>query len=460
MPEGAKVCGHCGTALVELKPSSANAKTSTAQPVAKKQGNNPPAPVAKKGKGKLKLYLALIVLLVALAGGGLAFAYTQDFLPEALTDSIAVVLPQNLTEDIVEQSLRDLGLENQVFALNRAENREDSSDTLLPTSLQEGDYTIDSIEDIEIRENEDGNTASVEARVTLSNDDLIVVVDILATYRRVDDRWILRDNNIESVEFSPLAAIDEDAIIARVQSYLAIFDGEGTTSNSGGWSNTDSSDPTLTSLYTGGDFSATVELSHLDSGDYLTVAEISLENETHFYTVSGTLSITYRFNNETAQWTLARNDMRLDDSAWTPDYSKIVGTWEGTYRETEGDRARCLGASSTTPQLVIQNIDMQNRTLTGTLSGLSHNHRRHQTNTSNFTTGDISFPATQFIANIDIGTSSITFNYVRVIENSDRFGEVVFCSSLEFVDGTIMGTIRSGDGWWHTSDVFDFRRAD
>lgn len=462
MPEGAKLCGYCGTALIESKPPSMVTETSASQPTLEKQEASSPITTPKKKRGKLKLCLALAALLIILVGGGLAFAYTQDLLPENLTDSIAVVVPQGLTEDMVEQSLQDAGFESRTFAANHAWDEEGSDDALAPISLQEGSYTIDSIEDVEIHENEDGNTASVNARITLSNDYLVATIDVSAAYRRVDGRWILRDDNVESVSFSPLAAIDESVITARVQSYLAVFDGEQVTPSSGwGWSSTDDSDPTLASLYAGGDFSTTAELSHLDNGNYSTVAEVVLENETHFYTVSGTLSIIYRFDSETAQWTLARNDMQLSDSAWNPDYSKLVGTWEGTFHSSTSTHDRCLGGSEIRPLFVIQSIDIQNKALTATLSGLSHNHdcpRR----TVNSVDGDIAFPATQLIADINVGASSITFDRVTVISSSSRFGVVEFSGNLEFVDGSMQGTIRSSGtaSWFIFNDTYDFRKVD
>jgi len=469
MPAGSKVCGMCGEALESPQPQQISsqidgANDSSAQADALVDDDTK----KQKKKGKLKLWLAIAAAILVLLGGGLAFAHTQNLLPEGLTASLAVVIPQGLSEDFVEESLRDAGFENRTFAVGRAWADEGgySDDAFTPISLQEGSYIIDSIEGIEIHENEDGNTASSTAQMTLSNDSLTVAIDVSTTYRRVDGRWILRDNNVDSVDFTPLVAIDESAIAARVQSYLAIFDSERATPSGGwGWSSTNDSDPSLATLYAGGDFSVTAELSHLDSGDYLTVAEVALENETHFYTVSGILSLTYRFDSEAAQWTIERSDMQLSDSAWDPDYSKLVGTWIGTYHSSEGTGAsgfRCLGASGVSPAFVVQSIDVQNGTLSGTLSGLSHNHSDRLGRTINSHADDINFPATQFIADINIGHSSITFNRVSIIHNSERFGTVRFSGTFEFVDGSMQGTIDSTPyrGWTTYQDTFTFERTD
>jgi len=363
---------------------------------------------------------------------------------------------QRLTENFIEESLRNAGFEDYAFAANRTGR----TDVLAAISAPEGNYTIAAIEITEIREGAYDNTSLATAQMQLVNNYLQVVVEIEAIYWRADSEWILTDYDIVSAIFIPLAAISEDKIATRVSDYLSLQ-----------WMGPNNPGMELSDLYAGVTvFPVSTELSRGDSGYYLTTAVISLSNETPFFSVGGDMFVTYTFDAESASWLIkSSDDMEMGDSAIFPDFSKVEGTWSGTFVSSSvniiGGSQRCLGGEGINPQMTIQSVDLQNRTLTGTLSGLSHNHSfiDRRTGTVSSFEGDIEFPATQFIADIHVGPSSITFNNVAVISDSNRFGNVSFSGSMEFVDGSVQGAISSSrsifpERGFH--DTYDFQKVD
>ena len=121
-------------------------------------------------------------------------------------------------------------------------------------------------------------------------------------------------------------------------------------------------------MYDGAEFKVTK--NDLD-GNTAKLAIHASQDSSSYFTCEGNLTVSFTFKNGT--WAL--DNAKADDTLFVYDFSKMIGTWKGTYEEPDYTQIYyCGGAKEYDTTIVIDSYDKESGTLSGKFSTVAHYH--------------------------------------------------------------------------------------
>lgn len=198
----------------------------------------------------------------------------------------------------------------------------------------------------------DAYTYTVEAK--MSNDSVEATKTIEATYVKYQGKWTTLSTPAEkSSTYTPKTGPSNDAIVKNASGVIVK-----------GNSNLNY----LNTLYQNGSFDVTQ--NDLDG----TTANVTLhcKKDGTFATAEGNVYAVFKFDTTRGTWNI--DSATADDSLDEPDYSKLVGTWKGTFKSQSSYGRKCFGAQNQEFTVTITSVDSGSLKAEGSFSGLAHYH--------------------------------------------------------------------------------------
>lgn len=251
-----------------------------------------------------------------------------------------------------------------------------------------------------------GDAYSYTAEVKVSNDNVEGTETYEATYVKSGNDWeALTGPSRESHTYSAKSGPSSDKVIENISSILS--------EASSGSSNYASS---LSNLYAKGSFEVT---SNDWSGTSASMV-IHGTTETTFSKSEGDITATFTFDTSSGAWKLS--EAKASSDMATVDYSKLVGTWTGTFQKTyasSGSQSdiyggKCYGAQSQNFTLKITSVDKDSLKVEGTFSGLAHYHTGGSSD-QNSIEGDTMVNDQAFVATLKTGIYENVLGYFNTI---------------------------------------------
>ena len=232
-----------------------------------------------------------------------------------------------------------------------------------------------------------GNTYyEVTAKVKASNGAVDCENVVSGDYYKVEGKWHCLGMSTDSSNARATQGVSKDKVSQHAKDLLAKVDG--------------SSYGELSDLY--GDAKVKVSKVDFDEKGQTSKATVEFTSDTPFSSAKATITANFAFGK--SGWQL--QSALADDNATKVSYEKLVGTWVGTFDETEQGHMGthyCYGAKQAKPQLVIESVDSDTLQVKGTFSGLLHDHGSLD-NDSDSTAGDRTLEATPFATTLKVGT--------------------------------------------------------
>lgn len=232
-----------------------------------------------------------------------------------------------------------------------------------------------------------GPTAyDVEAEATFDDGCIRVVRDVAAVYVRSNDAWSITGELAEhGLSLSARSGVDENKVLENVGTILNAASAQTNTS--------------LSDIYADGSFSIVSNVFKQAGNKDTATDEVTIHcsKESGFYSYEGNIRATFAF--ESGTWSL--RNATADDSATTPSYAPLVGTWTGSVVSTKSDGSNCYGAQEHPLELSIETVGDPSGgsgQVQGTISVLAHYHKRLEhdqaTHTGDTQLENISFTGT------------------------------------------------------------------
>ncbi len=223
------------------------------------------------------------------------------------------------------------------------------------------EMTVDSIEDA-ILEKEEGKRSRTS--VVYENGDYRITAKYVSLYANQDNRWTCYATHEEERSCEPLSGLDDETILSRTASYMNEVD-------KAPYRDAEGRSKKLGELYKA-DFESTIEENAIEPSGGIASIAISASNGLARY--DGVITVEYRWVGD--DWELV--GCSANKEAYQPDYSGLVGQWEGVFAGLKSNhynlQGKCYGARSEPATVTVKSVDSNAKTAVIDASFLVHDH--------------------------------------------------------------------------------------
>lgn len=198
-------------------------------------------------------------------------------------------------------------------------------------------------------------------------------------YVKYEGKWQPLSLAVETMTSRATKGVSPDKVSENAIQILAAAEGDGQRGE-------------LSSIYQ--DAKVKVGKVAFDEDAQTSKVKITYTAEDTFTSAKAKVTASFAFENNT--WSLL--SAQADEGAKTISYDKLIGTWKGTFEETDHGKAggaNCYGAEGSVPELTITSVDPKSLKIEGTFTGLLHDHAVLK-NDANSCDGDRVMEATPF----------------------------------------------------------------
>lgn len=225
-----------------------------------------------------------------------------------------------------------------------------------------------------------GNTVyTVKVKAKANNGSIDSEAVLIGGYVKYEGKWQSVSLSVDTMTSRATKGVNPDKVWENASQILAAAEGDGQRGE-------------LSSIYQ--DAKIMVGKVAFDEDAQTSKVKLTYTVEDAFSSAKATVTANFEFSNNA--WSLL--SAQADEGAKTISYDKLIGTWKGTFEDTDHGKvggANCYGAEGSVPQLTITSVDPGSLKIEGTFTGLLHDHAALK-NDANSCDGDRVMEATPF----------------------------------------------------------------
>ena len=285
----------------------------------------------------------------------------------------------------------------------------------------------------------DTKRKTAQATVAYSNSFFKVTCKYSCDYVLDDKNWILLGCEEYNRVIEPISGIDDAKIIEQIPTLLELVDSNPPKNPKG-------DKQYLRNLYKENVAFAIESNDTTSSGGSV---KVSIKAKQGFASYSGTLTTSFVWNG--TEWEVS--SCSVDDAAYMPDFSSLVGTWSGTRHD--GNAAvgqECLAGESTPCVISVKSTSDASQVMTADAEFVSHKHKWLD-NVSATAEGDTVEKLTDALFKIPMPDDK----YVRVYEYEGNEGPSYYSYTIDIsTDSTGESLEVRAVSVWEYETHYDF----